>query len=63
LRRRPFRQPGAAIGALLATIVPGDVFRAVLPFLLVAIALYFAFKPNMDDIDRARRLSPFLFGT
>ncbi|WP_394688541.1 TSUP family transporter [Hoeflea sp.] len=53
---------GAALGALLATIVPGDVFRAVLPFLLIAIALYFAFKPNMDDVDRARRLSPFLFG-
>ncbi|MDZ7602193.1 MAG: TSUP family transporter, partial [Hoeflea sp.] len=53
---------GAALGALLATVIPGDVFRAVLPFLLVAIALYFALKPNMDDIDRARRLSPFLFG-
>jgi uncharacterized membrane protein YfcA len=38
------------------------VFRAFLPFLLVAIALYFALKPNMDDIDRARRLSAFLFG-
>ena len=53
---------GAALGALLATIIPGDVFRAFLPFLLVAIALYFALKPNMDDIDRARRLSAFLFG-
>lgn len=53
---------GAALGALLATVIPGDAFRAFLPFLLVAIALYFAFKPNMDDIDRARRLSPFLFG-
>jgi uncharacterized membrane protein YfcA len=53
---------GAALGALLATVIPGDVFRAFLPFLLVAIALYFALKPNMDDIDRARRLSAFLFG-
>ncbi|OCW57611.1 TSUP family transporter [Hoeflea olei] len=53
---------GAALGAGLATLIPGDLFRAFLPFLLVAIALYFAFKPNMDDIDRARRLSPFLFG-
>ena len=53
---------GSALGALLATLVPGDIFRAFLPFLLVAIALYFAFKPNMGDIDRARRLSPFLFG-
>ncbi len=53
---------GSALGAMLATIIPGDIFRAFLPFLLVTIALYFAFKPNMNDIDRARRLSPFLFG-
>jgi uncharacterized protein len=53
---------GAALGALLATVIPGELFRSFLPFLLIAIALYFAFKPNMDDIDRARRLSPFLFG-
>jgi uncharacterized membrane protein YfcA len=57
-----FSAAGAAIGALLATTVPGDVFRAALPFLLVTVALYFAFKPNMDDVDRARRLSPFLLG-
>lgn len=30
--------------------------------LLVAIALYFAFKPNMDDVDRAQRMTPALFG-
>mgnify|MGYP001627900886 CR=1 FL=1 len=52
---------GAAVGALAATYVPGELFGAVLPFLLIAIALYFALKPNMGDIDRARRLSPFLF--
>lgn len=53
---------GAVVGALVATIMPGDLLRIALPFLLIAIALYFAFKPNMDDIDRAERLSPFLFG-
>lgn len=53
---------GAAAGAALATLVPGDVFRAVLPFLLVAIALYFALKPDMGDVDRAQRMTPFLFG-
>lgn len=53
---------GAALGALLATVIPGEIFRVFLPFLLIAIALYFAFKPSMGDIDRARRLSPFLFG-
>ncbi|PBB86065.1 TSUP family transporter [Mesorhizobium sp. WSM3876] len=52
---------GGAVGALLATIVPGDFLRALLPVLLIAIALYFAIKPNMDDVDRAERLSPFLF--
>ncbi|CDX44475.1 conserved membrane hypothetical protein [Mesorhizobium sp. SOD10] len=53
---------GGAVGALLATVVPGDFLRAILPLLLIAIALYFALKPNMDDVDRAERLSPFLFG-
>lgn len=53
---------GGAIGALLATVVPGDFLRALLPVLLIAIALYFAFKPNMNDVDRAERLSPLLFG-
>lgn len=53
---------GGAVGSLIATIVPGDWLRALLPVLLVAIALYFAFKPNMDDIDRAQRMTPFAFG-
>ena len=53
---------GGVIGALLATVIPGDMLRIALPFILVAIALYFAFKPGMNDVDRAQRLSPFLFG-
>jgi uncharacterized membrane protein YfcA len=53
---------GGAIGAMIATIVPGEWLRALLPVLLVAIALYFAFKPNMDDVDKAQRMTPFLFG-
>jgi uncharacterized membrane protein YfcA len=53
---------GSALGAILATAIPGEAFRAFLPFLLIAIALYFAFKPNMGDVDRAQRLPPFLFG-
>lgn len=53
---------GGTAGALLATIVPGDILRASLPLLLIAIAFYFAIKPNMGDVDRAERLSPFLFG-
>jgi len=29
---------------------------------LIAIALYFALKPNMNDVDRAERIKPVLFG-
>ena len=53
---------GSVLGALLATVLPGDLLSLFLPFLLVAIALYFALKPNMSDVDRAERLTPFLFG-
>ncbi|APO75171.1 TauE/SafE family permease protein [Rhizobium etli 8C-3] len=53
---------GGSLGAALATIVPGDVLRAIMPVLLIAIALYFAFKPNLNDLDTHRRVTPFLFG-
>lgn len=53
---------GSIAGAALATVLPGELLRAALPVMLVAIALYFAFKPNMDDVDRAERIGPFLFG-
>ena len=53
---------GSVVGAVIATILPGDLLRIVLPFFLIAIALYFALKPNLDDIDRARRIGPFAMG-
>ena len=52
---------GSVLGALLATVVPGDVLKAILPFLLIAIALYFGLKPNMGDVDQHRRITPFVF--
>ena len=52
---------GAALGAILATVVPGDALKVALPFLLIAIALYFGFKPNIGDVDKHRRMSAFLF--
>lgn len=51
----------AIAGALLASALPIDAIRLGLPILLIAIALFFAFKPGLDDIDRAERLSPGLF--
>ena len=53
---------GGAIGAVIASFVPGDVLRVLMPFLLIAIALYFALKPNLSDEDRHRRMTPLVFG-
>jgi uncharacterized membrane protein YfcA len=53
---------GSVFGALLATVLPVDIMRAALPILLIAIAIYFAVKPSLGDVDRARRIGPFLFG-
>lgn len=52
---------GAAFGAALATIIPADTMRAILPALLLGIALYFALKPNIGDVDKHRRLSEAAF--
>ncbi len=52
---------GGGIGALLASRLPADVLGAAIPFLLIAIALFFALKPNLSDIDSHRRITPRLF--
>lgn len=53
---------GASImGALLVSILPVEWIRMILPVLLIGIALFFAFKKGLGDLDRARRLSPALF--
>jgi len=49
-------------GALLATVLPSDVLAFILPVLLIGIALYFLVKPNMSDVDRTQRITPFVFG-
>ncbi|WP_274424299.1 TSUP family transporter [Chelativorans sp. YIM 93263] len=49
-------------GALMASFLPGEFLEAILPVLLIGVAIFFAVRPRVDDIDRARRISPFLFG-
>lgn len=56
-----FAFAGSALGAVLATIVPAQGFLVILPPLLVAIALYFALKPSLGDVDRAQRIGSFAF--
>jgi uncharacterized protein len=48
-------------GAFCATLLPQDVFRQVLPFVLVAIALYFVLKPDVSDLDTIERIKPVVF--
>ncbi|MCO5730197.1 TSUP family transporter [Rhizobium sp. SSA_523] len=52
---------GGGIGALIASHVPGHYLGAAIPFLLIGIALFFALKPNLSDVDRAQRMTPALF--
>jgi uncharacterized membrane protein YfcA len=52
---------GSALGAITATFVSPKWFAMVLPFVLVAIALYFALKPDLGDVDRKQRLAPLAF--
>jgi uncharacterized protein len=52
---------GSALGAYAATLVSSQWLRAFLPVLMIAIALYFLFKPIISDEDRAQRMTPVFF--
>lgn len=54
---------GAVLGALLASSLPTDVIRLGLPVLLIAIALFFALKPGLNDMDRTQRITPLVFAS
>ncbi|KGJ14112.1 TSUP family transporter [Paracoccus sanguinis] len=49
-------------GALLVSALPTQALRVVLPVVLIGIALFFALKPGLGDLDRAARLTPAVFG-
>ncbi|WP_105373469.1 TSUP family transporter [Neorhizobium huautlense] len=53
---------GGAVGAGLASLVPAEWLAAAIPLLLVAIAIFFSVKPNLNDADRHQRVTPFIFG-
>lgn len=51
----------SAFGAYLATRVSSAALRSLLPYLMIAIALYFLMKPTISDQNRVARLSPAIF--
>lgn len=52
----------SVLGALCVTLLPVDTLRLGLPVLLIAVALFVALKPGLDDADKVRRIGPLLFG-
>lgn len=48
-------------GAFLVSVLPTENLRRVLPFVLIAIAAFFAFRKGLDDSDRAERITPAAF--
>lgn len=57
---------GSASGTLLVQVIDPNLMMQVIPFLLIAAALYFAFGPKIGDVDRHHLMeqTPFyiLFG-
>lgn len=53
---------GASVGAILIQIIDASLIKKVLPFLILAIGLYFLFSPKLGDSDRKERLNYFIFG-
>lgn len=51
----------AAGGALVAHLMPAELLRIIMPVVLIAVALYFAFKPGLTDQDSRARVSNALF--
>ncbi|MCQ0971076.1 TSUP family transporter [Paracoccus sp. TK19116] len=51
---------GGMAGAALVAWLPTDLLRIVLPVVLIGVAAFFALKPGLDDLDRARRMAPAL---
>lgn len=52
---------GGILGAALVSYLPTDKLRLGLPVILIGIALFFAFKPGLDDLDRRQRIAPAVF--
>jgi uncharacterized protein len=48
---------GSVLGALALPFAPREAANIALPFILIAVALYFAFSPAMGESEQRRRLN------
>lgn len=49
-------------GAIAVKSLPDTVLKALVPLLLLGVAVYFAFSPSLKDEDAQQRMRPALFG-
>jgi uncharacterized membrane protein YfcA len=49
---------GSVAGALALPYVPRQMASAALPFILIAVAVYFALSPQIGESDRRQKLGP-----
>jgi uncharacterized membrane protein YfcA len=47
---------GSALGVFAVRFISTDILRAAMPFVLVAVALYFAFSPNLSNLAQPAKL-------
>lgn len=52
---------GAGIGTIAVQQIDTSILKILLPFLILAIALYFLFSPKITDADKQQLLTPTLF--
>lgn len=56
-----FTAVGAFAGALVVERIHPDFLRTIIPFLLISIAVYVLFRPQLGDADARPRLAPGVF--
>lgn len=52
---------GSVIGTGLVKLLPREALQILIPFLLIAVAVYFALSPKIRDEDAQARLTPLAF--
>ncbi len=56
-----FTAIGAGAGAFVVQILDSDLLEKIIPFLLLAILIYFLFSPRLGDRDTVTRMNQTLF--
>ncbi|MBV7315184.1 TSUP family transporter [Shewanella sp. NIFS-20-20] len=52
---------GSALGTIAVQLIDASVLQLMLPFLILAIGMYFLFSPKISDDDKHRVLTPTAF--